>query len=201
MSDGSSPKTGWSAGKIILMIAGILIGLVVLCCVAGYFVAGDQIKAGMKFGMDMAAFQKKIETDLGEGAVAVPQNDMLMIGLKENPSPERVVEVQDLAWKSFANHFRENGFIPVNTVAVGTVVKSGGNARVKNWEKNIVTVDELIQRTGVPAPPLVKFLPPEFAEKNVKINVEVNSDDEDDSEDGTEQDGKEEDEGGGAGGK
>jgi hypothetical protein len=197
MAEGSK----WTPGKIFLLIAGILAGLTIICCGAGWLMFGDKIMAGIEFGKGAAAYAMRLQKDFGNGAAFnIEHNDqgemVLAIAVTDELTPERVTEVQDTAWRGMSDCFKESGFLPVRYVAVGHPSATGkhrSNAPVIGWAANCVTVDEIVKRTGVPAPPMVKFLPEEFAEAHSGVDVKVGGGG---KADGGEKDGDEEDGGG-----
>ena len=179
MTEGSK----WTPGKIFLLVLGILAGLGILCCGAGYLLLGDKIKAGIAFGTDSAAFVQKLQKDYGKTAVfGIEKNDraefILTIGAEGELTPERVAEVQDGAWKTFGEIFGKDGFLPIRYLAVGRPVGGPGKQRgaVIDWGKNVVSVEEMVKRTGVAAPPLVKFLPAEMDGNGMKFEVKSSDD-------------------------
>ena len=194
MTEGSK----WTPGKIFLLVLGILAGLGILCCGAGYLLLGDKIKAGIAFGTDSAAFVQKLQKDYGKTAVfGIEKNDraefILTIGAEGELTPERVTQVQDGAWKTFGEIFGKDGFLPVRHLAVGRPVPGGPSRQrgaVIDWGKNVVSVEELVKRTGVAAPPLVKFLPAEINAEGGNVEVKVTTEEKD-----------QEGDGGGSGGK
>lgn len=183
MSEGGK----WTPGKIFLLVLGILAGLAILCCGAGYLLVGDKVIAGIRFGADSAAFVQHLQKDYGNTAIfGIEKNDraemILTIGVPGEMTPERVTEVQDGAWKAFGDVFAKNGFLPVKHLAVGKPVAGPSKQRgaVVEWGKNVVSVEELVKRTGVAAPPLVKFLPADFdGGGGVKFDVKVSGGDKD----------------------
>jgi hypothetical protein len=197
MAEGSK----WTPGKIFLLIAGILAGLTIICCGAGWLMFGDKIMAGIEFGKGAAAYAVRLQKDFGNGAAFnIEHNDqgemVLAIAVTDELTPQRVTEVQDTAWRSMAECFKDSGFLPVKQVAVGRPSAAGkqrSNAPVIGWAANCVTVEEIVKRTGVPAPPLVKFLPEEFAEGTPGVKVKVSGGGE---EDGGKEAGDKEDGGG-----
>lgn len=180
MSEGGK----WTPGKIFLLILGIVAGLGVLCCGAGWLLWGDKIKAGVSFGQNATVYVQRLQKDYGEKAIfGIEKNDrqemVLTIGVEGELTPERVTEVQDGAWKALGDVFGTDGFLPVRQLAVGRPLEHEGGGKsgaVVEWGKNVVDVETLVQRTGVPAPKNVGFLPEEFDGKRVKIKVSVGAD-------------------------
>lgn len=179
MSDGGK----WTPGKIFLLIVGILAGLAVLCCGGIWLVAGDKIMAGVSFGRNAAAYVQRLQKDYGSTAIfGIEKNDraqmVLTIGVEGELTPERVAEVQDAAWKALGEIFGKDGFLPVAELGVGHPMKpEGGEAgSVVEWGKNVVTVEDLVKRTGVPAPKNVGFLPDEVGGRRMKFEVKVGTD-------------------------
>jgi hypothetical protein len=174
MTEGSK----WTPGKIFLLVIGILAGLGVLCCGIGYLVFGDKIVAIYKITQDSIAFRDRLRKDFGKGAAfGFEKNDhgemIVTIGAEGELTPERVREVQDGAWKAIGDTYGKDGFLPVKHLAVGKPVPRSGDdeemASVVDWGKNVVSVDELVKRTGVPAPPVAKFFP--TGGKHVRVQI------------------------------
>src|SRR5262245_32015118 len=177
MAEGSK----WTPGKIFLLIAGILAGLTIICCGAGWLMFGDKIMSGIEFGKGAAAYAMRLQKDFGTGAAFnIEHNDkgefVLAVAVTDELTPERVTEVKDTAWRGMAECFKDSGFLPVKWVAVGRPSATGkhrSNAPVIGWAANCVSVDEVVKRTGVPAPPLVKFFPEEFGQGGSGVDVKV----------------------------
>jgi hypothetical protein len=187
MSEGSK----WTPGKIFLLVLGILAGLAIICCGAAYLLIGDKVMAGFAFTRDSAAYILRLQKDYGETALFdMVKNDraefVVTIGVEGELTPERVAEVQDGAWKALGEIFGANGFLPVKHLAVGRPVAGGGKkgGSVVDWGQNVVSVEELVRRTGVPAPPLVKFLPEDMENGRVKVKVDVKTGTEDEEDGG-----------------
>lgn len=194
MSEGGK----WTPGKIFLLILGILAGLGILCCGGIWLVAGDKIMAGISFGRNAAAYVERLQKDFGETAIfGLEKNDrtemVLTIGVEGELTPERVALVQDTAWKALGEVFGADGFLPVRQLAVGRPMKQEGGGKsgaVIEWGRNVVDVEELVRRTGVPAPKNTAFLPEEFDGKQVKIQVKVGKESGPEEEPSGEPDGK-----------
>jgi hypothetical protein len=179
----------WTPGKIFLLVVGILLGLGILCCGGGYLLFGEKIKSVIEFGTDTAAFVGRLRTEFGDTAsfdlVKNDKNDMVLaIGVPGELTPEKVPESQDKAWRAFADSFGKHGFVPVRWVAIGRPIVGSGSGKqrgtgVVDWSANMVSTDELVRRTGVPAPPLAKFLPEDLDERmhGVKVDVKVEGED------------------------
>lgn len=179
MSNGS----GWSPGKIFLVIVCVVLGLGILCCGGVFLMYGDKIKSGFSFATEMGEFSIRLQNELGKGSmVTFQQNDKLewimVVGLPGELTEERVREAQDKAWKAASEIFAKDGFLPVKEVAVGTPVKPspGSTGGVSGWAKNSVRIDELVQRTGCPAPPVMKLIPNEVG--GARLDIKAESDDE-----------------------
>jgi hypothetical protein len=183
----------WTPGKIFLVVLLALAGLGLLCCGGVWFVAGDKIMGGIRFGVDSNKFVEALREEFGETAsFALVNNDQnqftLAVGVPGELTPERVTEAQDEAWRIAADVFAENGFFPVSHVAIGEPTTSGdANSPPVNWMQNSVTVEELVRRTGVARPKIVPFLPENLGE-NAKVVVK--SGDETEPEGDGEPDGK-----------
>jgi hypothetical protein len=177
MSEGSK----WTPGKIFLLVIAILAGLGLLCCGGVYAFWGDEIMSGVYFGTNSGKFVQRLQADYGQTAVFGVEPDaqhefVLTIGVEGDLTPERVREVQDGAWKIVGEVFGKDGFLPVKRLAVGKPLTSsmGQQGAVVDWADNIVSVEELTARTGVPAPPRVKFLPKDLGKGRVKVTTGTN---------------------------
>jgi hypothetical protein len=188
MAEGSK----WTPGKIFLLIAGILGGLGLICCGGIYFLAGDKIMGMVSLGTNSVECSKRLTAEFGAGTTfeLIPDGREFIpaVGVPGELTPERVTKVQDGAWKIVAEVFAKDGFVPASQFAVGNSGSPGkaGTGRVSNWTKNMVPIDELVARTGVPRPPLANFLPEELSGGKVEVKVTTTPDaeDEGDKEDG-----------------
>ena len=176
----------WTPGKIFLLVAGILAGLAVICCGAGWLIMGDKIMGGVAFGQNTAKYAQRLQTDFGsESVFELKQNGnewVLAIAVKDELTPERVTEVQDGAWRALSECYGTDGFFPLTAVAVGNPGPGSkpGHGVVVNYAENSVPIDELVKRTGVNAPPLVNFLPSEAFAGNSNVKVTVKGEGEED---------------------
>jgi hypothetical protein len=173
MSEGSK----WTPGKIFLLVIGILAGLGILCCGAGYFFLGDKIRSITSIAKDSVAFGENLQKEFGPTAMfqLLPNGKakfILAIGVEGDLTPERVAQVQNAAWKVFAESYRENGFVPVTQVAVGRPEKGvkAGRGEVSDWAANLISVEELVKRTGVAAPPVSAIIPVEHGVVTVQVD-------------------------------
>jgi hypothetical protein len=177
MAEGSK----WTPGKIFLLIVGILGGLALLCCGGMYLLFGDEAIAAWRFGQDSIAFQLRLQQDIGKDttfdiAAEDPSNIAVAIGITGDLTEERITEAQDKGWKALSESYAKNGFFPVKRLGVGTSqADRKGKGSVSGWTEHVVSVDELIQRTGAPAPPQVKFLPKDFDGGGSGVSVKVTS--------------------------
>ena len=147
---------GWTAGRIILVSLGVLVGLGILCCGGAWLFMGDQIKGGIQMATGIASLQKRVQAEVDPGAVITMVNADeggmdLVVGVPEDWElpPERVTELQDQAWRIYAESF-ETSVMPIRNVGVGR--NQGGQA--VSYRANLVSVEEVAARTGVPAPPV-----------------------------------------------
>ena len=175
MAEGSK----WTPGKIFLLIAGILGGLALICCGGFWLMFGDKVMAGIAFGKNTARFTQKLQSDFGTDSVfEFKQNDkaewILAIAVKDELTPERVTKLQDSAWRAVGECYGQDGFFPVKHVAIGRPGPGSkpGHGVVVDYSANSVDVDELVKRTNVPAPPLVKFLPEEAFSSGSSVHAE-----------------------------
>ncbi len=174
MSEGSK----WTPGKIVLLVVGILAGLGVLCCGVGYVFLGDKIKAGFAIGKDTAQFILKLQKEFGPKTVFQPVTSgpakfILAIGVDEDLTPERVTDIQDHSWRIFAETYAEHGFAQVTNLAVGRPAKGrSGRGAVDGWQDHMVSVEELVKRTGVAAPKISNIAKVDDADVTVTVGGE-----------------------------
>jgi hypothetical protein len=195
MAEGSK----WTPGKIFLLVLGILAGLGILCCGAGYLLMGDKIKSAIAIGKDMASFMGTLQKELGSGTAfqLVPNGNakfILVVGVEGELTPERVADVQDKTWKLFADAFKTDGFMTITHVAVGKPEKGGraSHQEVSDWAGHQISLADIVKRTGIAAPPISSIMP-----KDGGVVVQV-----DGESDAPKDDKKDEgDNGGGTGGK
>jgi len=160
---------------------------------------GDKIKAVVNMGKSTHEFEQRLQKQFGDSTAfqLVPngeRNFIVAIGVDGELTPQRVTEVQDGAWKTFADCFAKDGFVPVTRFAIGRPehVGEGHHGGVSDWAANMVEADALAKRTGIPAPPIVKFLP---------SNIEVRGEGAQPDAGGADKDKKKDEEDGGGGGK
>ncbi len=189
----------WTPGKIFLLIAGILGGLALICCGGFWLMFGDKVMSGISFGKNTARFQQKLLSDFGaDSAFEFKQNDkaefILAVAVKDELTPERVTKLQDDVWRAVGDCFGQDGFFPIKHVAIGHPGPGSkpGHGVVIDYSANSVSVDELVKRTNVPAPPLVKFLPEGAMNGSSGVHVEFKTETK-----GTEGEGGGEGDGGG----
>jgi len=174
MGEGSK----WTPGKLFLLVIAVLAGLGILCCGGVYVFWGDEIVSGVRVTLNSGKFAQRLQAVYGKTAVfgieQTAQHQMLLtIGVEGNLTPERVRQVQDGAWKTFGEVFGKDGFLPIKQLAVGKPMTAsmGQPGAVVDWSANMVSVEELVRRTGVPAPPMAKFLPKDLGDGVVKVTV------------------------------
>jgi hypothetical protein len=149
---------------VVLIVVGVLAAA---CCGGLWFIGQKSQQAAKQFEELTASAERlavRVQTDWGPGATLTVEDDpsdpdsALMIVIfgvdEEDLSPERVTELQDRAWKIYCEEFAESGGW-AGKVAVGRTV---GPETVEGWRQNIVTTEELAQRTGIAAPPLIEIL-------------------------------------------
>src|SRR5689334_13032564 len=136
MSEGSK----WTPGKIFLLVIGVLAGLGILCCGAGYFFFGDAIKGAFSIGKDSIVFVERLQKDYGPNTVfqPIPSGNgklIVAIGVEGDLTPERVTQIQDGAWKIFAEAYKEHGFAQVTNFGIGRPGKGrSGRGSVEDWQ-------------------------------------------------------------------
>jgi hypothetical protein len=180
-------RGAWTPGKIILLVVGILAALGLLCCGGLWVVYGDKARAGWALVRDSSTFVERLQKEFGaRSAFGVEPDDkdqvILTIGAEGDLTPERIREVQDKAWKIYAEVFAADGGMPVHALAVGHPTGRKGRktrgfqaGQIVEWTANIVTVEELVKRTGVAAPPVSPLIADE-------LKIESGGDSEDDDE-------------------
>jgi len=175
-----SAASKWTPGKIFLLVIGILAGLGILCCGGVYAFWGEEIMSGVSVTINSGKFAQRLQTDYGKTAVfgieTTAEKEMLLtIGVEGELTPERVREVQDGAWRTYGEVFGKDGFLPIKHLAVGKplTASTGQAGAVIDWSANVVSVEELVARTGVPAPPMLKILPKEFGQRHMKVTVKT----------------------------
>lgn len=187
MSDGDRPA-GMGAGKIVLIVVAVAVGLGILCCGVGAFMARDKISQTVSFTTASAAFQTRLASDFGAGTMMnfVPDDDgmVLLVGVRPAPTEENLAELQDKAWRVYCEVYKDGG-LPITSLAIGegAAPANAGKNPVRRWRKNVVTVEELAERTGVPAPPVSKLF--EGMDQNsVQVQVGGTGEDSEDPEAG-----------------
>jgi hypothetical protein len=172
MNEGSK----WTPGKIFLLVIGILAGLGILCCGAGYLFLGDKIKTIFSMGKDSMVFAERLKKEYGQAAMfqLLPNGKakfILAVGVDGDLSPERVAQVQNGVWKIFAETYKERGFVPVTQLAIGRPEKGvkAGRGEVSDWAANLVSADELVKRTGIAAPPVSSIVPVDHGVVSVSV--------------------------------
>jgi hypothetical protein len=168
MSDGEK-SPGMGAGKIVLIVVLVLFALGALCCAGAWFFGG---RYAWQFGRASVALAQDVQTNCGASATMnfFPDDEgrmVLALGVPGELTPERIREIQDATWKSYAKAFAEGGF-ELHAVAVGT--PGAGKGGVKGWKDNAATVADLVARTGVAAPPKAAWI--EKIEAEQKANAE-----------------------------
>jgi hypothetical protein len=167
-----SDPNSWTAGKIVLAIAGGLFLLTTICCVGGYVANKDEIDEGLSFvgegiafGQQFAAGIEKFESEFPERfgddwvwRMDSAGNDevILLIGVPDGIGDRDVAALQDSAWELWTSSFPE-GAMPVVSVGIGTAGEKGGDTehqgKVHDWRDNTIDVPDLVERTGLEAPP------------------------------------------------
>lgn len=177
MSEGSK----WTPGKIFLLIVGILFALGIVCCGGGYFLFKDKIRAAIDLGKESGVFVERLQKEVGPGTTFQPlgqgrKSVILLIGVTGDLTPERVTELQDKTWKIFAESYHEHGFVPVKELAIGKVAtgKDKTSGDISDWSHNLVTVEELVKRTGVQPPPVSSIVPD--GKGSFEVNVTTGDD-------------------------
>jgi len=182
MSEGETAPSGARAGKIVLIVVAVLVGLGILCCGGGFLLVGDKVTAMWQFGKASTELATGLQKEFGQGTsmnfIQDEEGMVFVVGIPGGAKPEEVPALQDRAWKVYCEAFQDGG-LPIVGLAVGTGTKAGGNL-VRRWRKNIVSVEEIAARTGVAAPGPSKLF--EGLDQN-ELKVQTPGED-DDPEDG-----------------
>jgi hypothetical protein len=170
---GSAPQRGgWSAGKIVLVSVLVLTGLGALCCGGAFLLFKDEVTSIFRFSGGVVRLQQAVQAEVAHDAKVslVPSDEPgvdLALGVSEELSEERAEELQDQYWRIYARAFANGGF-RVRRLGVGRLGGEGRGRTVDLGTVRWVSVDELVERTGVAAPPvdekLSPFLDEEFDE-------------------------------------
>lgn len=171
-----SDPNSWSAGKVVLAIVGGCFLLTAVCCGGTYFANKDEfdegfafIGEGIAFGQQFAAGLEKFEAGFPETfgddwvwRVDTAGNDemALLIGVPGGIGDHDVAELQNSAWTLWVESFPENA-MPVVVIGIGTAGERGGDTehqgKVHEWRENSIDVPDLVERTGIEAPPVAKL--------------------------------------------
>ena len=92
---------------------------------------------------------------------------VFVVGVPGGPKDDEVPALQDRAWKVYCEAFQDGG-LPVVGLGIGTARK-GGNPVLK-WTRNVVAIDEIAARTGIPAP-ATSTLFEDLDEDELKVDV------------------------------
>jgi hypothetical protein len=165
---------GWSAGKIILAIAGGCFLLTTLCCTGTYFAKQDEINEafsfmgetysfGVQFAEGVGRFEAGFAEEFGEDGrwridSAGEDRMVLAIGLEGGAGEADIEALQDKAWALWVESFPQGG-MPIVAVGIGSAgelaLGEGGahQGTVHDWLGNTADVEALVERTGIAAPP------------------------------------------------
>ncbi len=146
----------WTPGKIILTTAVVILGIGSLICVGfGIFVKD---RMGQIFGFMQASpeLATTLSNDFPSGGRVIFKRMQdgtftLVVGIRDGGPEEPLDARLDKIWRAYTSAYAEGG-LPVDHVAVGHDSGSGLNSGVSGWEDHQVHVDELVARTGLPAP-------------------------------------------------
>ena len=181
---------GWSPGKIFLVIVCVVVGLGILCCGGVFLIWNKEIRATYDVTMDSVAFVQRLQAQYGPSTAfqMLPDGDkqfIIAIGVEGELTPERVAEVQDGVWKILSEVYGKNGFVPVRHVAIGHPSGSPGSQAVQDWPKNMVSAEDLVKRTGIQPPPVMKLIPTSKGGGRIRIPAENDETTEEKSGDGS----------------
>jgi len=150
----------WSTGKIVLVafLAVALLGA--LCCGAFLWMGKDVIRSTVGLVKRSADFQAALQDEVGAGGrarfvVTSPGSWTLVVGVDDEVPEEGFPRVEEAAWRAFARAFPDDA-PPVRFVTVGR--STPGEGEVSLSGSRAVEVEELVERTGVEAPPASEAL-------------------------------------------
>lgn len=172
MSDGEKAP-GMGAGKIVLIVIAVLVGLGILCCVGGWFMGGN---IAYKLTKPNIVMHQRMTAKYGADATAMALPDqggkdfVIVATVNLDLTPEKVTEVQDEAWRAYVDAFSDGG-VGVRRIAVA---RSG--SATPDWKSNTVDAEEVAARTGRPAPPDAEWLDTFRKSGKGKLEVEVKTD-------------------------
>lgn len=175
MSEGTTPSKGMGAGKIVLIVVLVVLGLGAICCGIGALFVGPKMKQGIQFGTSTAAFAQKLIAEFGDGSTfnPVPGESggfTLLVGIPRDFADDEVAALQDRVWAAYCECHAEGGY-PVSGVAVGRVDPANPTA-VKGWMKNMIPVADLESRTGKKCPKVLEFMAEAMQQGHVKIRAD-----------------------------
>jgi hypothetical protein len=153
-----TPSTAAKTLKIVLWIFLGTAGLCALCC-GGVLLFSKDTREGIAVAWRFVGFNQAVHAKYGAGTQIsmTARSDetgsmaVLAVGIPGFDAA-KAAEEQDAIWKMFAEAFRE-GAPPVTHLAVG--FPATGSSTVDWKPEHKVPVEELVGRTGVPAPPTV----------------------------------------------
>lgn len=177
---------GGGAGKTIAWVGGAVLVLILLCC-GGMAWTG---KPFFDFGKNLAQMNNDLQNEHSASLVegeqqtrlqitvlpGVTGQDFYAVGIVPDVdalSAEEITALQDEVWDRWCTAFAEGGAMPVHGVGIGT---QGGPNGVHGWQDHTAPIDEVIERTGTPAPDsgwFAKFMP---APTNDAIKVDIKID-------------------------
>ncbi len=148
-----------SEKKRAIAVLGIVAAFVLSCCTGGWFFL---VRPMSRFADANAAFGRALHEEV-DGAVwtFVPQPKdrtwLLVIGVPEEPADDDVGGIAETAWRLHARE-RAAGSIVIGGVAVGRANRNVADDETHHgtssaWQENVISVADLIEATGVPAPP------------------------------------------------
>jgi hypothetical protein len=171
----SEQKSG-NVGKIVLIIVLVLCGLGAACGGVMWYFASP----GIEIAKSSVSFQQALTAEFGPGVTfqpisTQPQSVILAVGLpgSEELTEEGAREAQDKIWTLYAQSFASGGMPFARSLAVGSA--SGGG--LSGWEQHEISIDDLVARTGVAAPPASRYeaLVPDNAKVTVTTREKTDS--------------------------
>jgi hypothetical protein len=199
---------GNNSSKTILITLAAIATIGLLCCGGAWVLwigpaYQRYVEPAMELGKSMAAMAQALPTEMGAPTQFQPfqrsnQDIVLLFGVPADVelTPAKVTELQDAAWKAYAESFATSGGIPfVSSLAVGHSKGTAQNPIVGDWDDYEISLEEVSQRTGIAVPPPSEFT--QFIESleqapGVKITIDNEPDDqpEDEPEEGSTESGR-----------
>ena len=156
-----APRDPRKTALLIVLLSAATIGV---CCGGAWLLVPEAAHDMARFGAGFGTFYGAVHEELSTGAHAELVDEdgewVLRVGVApgDELTPERVAEVQDLAWRIYVRSW-ERGGVPLARIAVGRAESDENiTVAIRGWQEHVVEVDEVVRRTGIPRPPTARFL-------------------------------------------